>query len=85
MSDQVSQQPSFWRSRAGIAVIVLGAIALFLMIMEHRAHVLGLLPFLLLLACPATHLFMHRHHHHQGARGGQQGRDGEEVRHDQQR
>ena len=29
---------------------------------EHRAHVLGILPYLLLLACPLMHLFMHHGH-----------------------
>lgn len=38
------------------------AIAGFFLLTEHRAHVLGLLPFLLLLACPLLHLFHHRGH-----------------------
>jgi hypothetical protein len=32
------------------------------MLTEHRAHVLGALPFLLLLACPLLHLFHHGGH-----------------------
>ena len=43
------------------------AIAAFFLFAEHRAHLLGALPFLLLLACPLMHLFMHRGH---GAHGG---------------
>ncbi len=35
------------------------AIAAFFLFTEHRAHLLGALPFLLLLACPLMHLFMH--------------------------
>lgn len=31
---------------------------------EHRAHVAGALPYLLLLACPLLHLFHHGHGHH---------------------
>lgn len=31
---------------------------------EHRAHLLGALPYLLLLACPIIHLFMHRSNRH---------------------
>ncbi len=34
---------------------------------EHRAHVIAVLPYLLLAACPLMHLFMHHghgHHHH---------------------
>jgi hypothetical protein len=36
---------------------------------EHQAHILGVLPYLLLLACPFMHLFMHhgRGHHHNPA------------------
>lgn len=39
------------------------AIALFYLLSEHRAHFFGALPFLLLLACPLMHLFMHHGHH----------------------
>lgn len=35
-------------------------VALFFLWTEHRAHLLGALPFLLLLACPLMHLFRHR-------------------------
>lgn len=38
------------------------AIAVFLLLREHRAHFLGLLPYGLLLLCPLVHLFMHRGH-----------------------
>ncbi|MFC4160569.1 DUF2933 domain-containing protein [Chitinimonas lacunae] len=42
------------------------AIAAFLLLTEHMAHVLGALPYLLLVACPLMHVFMHRgHDHHQ--------------------
>ena len=49
---------------AGFAVV--GGILLFT---EHRAHVLGLLVWLPLLACPLMHVFMHHGghgHHHDG-------------------
>jgi len=44
-------------------------VAGFFLFTEHRAHVLGALPYLLLLACPLMHLFMHHGHghHHGGA------------------
>ena len=42
------------------------AIAAFYLITEHRAHTLGWLPWLLILACPVLHIFMHRKH---GAHG----------------
>ena len=38
------------------------AIAGFFLLTEHRAHLFGVLPFLLLLACPVLHFFMHRGH-----------------------
>jgi hypothetical protein len=41
------------------------AIAAYLLWTEHRAHVMGALPYLLLLACPIIHLLMHRSHGHQ--------------------
>lgn len=37
-------------------------IAGFLLFTEHRAHVLGVLIWLPLLACPLMHLFMHHGH-----------------------
>lgn len=40
------------------------ALAVFLLFTEHRAHVLGFLPWLILLACPLMHLFMHGGHDH---------------------
>lgn len=49
------------------------AIAAFFLLTEHRAHLFGALPFLLLLACPLMHLFMHRGH---GAHGSHDGNTG---------
>lgn len=41
---------------------------------EHRAHLLGLLPFALLLACPLMHVFMHHgHHRHRDERDHERG------------
>lgn len=54
--------PAFWRSRYGIGLFVFGAVAAYFLITEHRAHLFGALPFLLLLACPLVHMFMHRGH-----------------------
>jgi hypothetical protein len=39
------------------------AVAAFFLWTEHRAHVLGALPYLLLLACPLMHMFHHGHYH----------------------
>ena len=38
------------------------AIAAFFLFTEHSAHLLGILPYLFLLACPLMHLFMHHGH-----------------------
>lgn len=38
------------------------AIAAFFLWTEHRAHLLGALPYLLLALCPFMHFFMHRGH-----------------------
>ena len=65
---------AFWRSRYSVGLIVLGAIALYFLLAEHRAHVFFALPFLLLLACPLMHIFMHHGH---GGHGGS-----EDHRHD---
>jgi hypothetical protein len=44
------------------------AVAAFFLWTEHRAHVLGILPYLVFLACPLMHLFHHHGHgHHHGA------------------
>jgi hypothetical protein len=51
---------------------IFAAIALFYLLSEHRAHLFGALPYLLLLACPLMHFFMHGRHHH--------GHDDEETR-----
>ena len=50
------------RSRTGIVFLAFAAIAVFFLWQEHRAHLLGALPFILLLLCPLLHLFMHRGH-----------------------
>ncbi|MGY3616382.1 hypothetical protein ACVJGD_002578 [Bradyrhizobium sp. USDA 10063] len=56
------------KARAGIVLLAFLAIAFALLFTEHRAHVLGLLVWLPLLACPLMHLFMHHggHDHHSG-------------------
>lgn len=66
-------QSPFWRSAAGLAAIGFGAVAAFFLFTEHRAHMFGLLPYLLLLACPVMMLFMHHghndHEHHDDSPG----------------
>ena len=52
----------WWQSPFGIVLCVFLLIAGFFLLTEHRAHLLGILPYLLLLACPLMHLFMHHGH-----------------------
>ena len=40
------------------------AVAAFFLWTEHRAHLLGALPYLLILACPLMHFFHHGGHAH---------------------
>ncbi len=63
-------------SKTKWALIAFLAIAAYFLAMEHKAHLSGLLyylPYLLLLACPLLHLFMHGGH---GGHGGKGGHDG---------
>ena len=46
-------------------VVFLG-VAGFFLLAEHKAHVLGYLPFLIFLLCPLMHIFMHKGHAHHG-------------------
>ena len=63
-SQRAPEPASFWGSRFSIGLIVLGAVAAYFLLTEHRAHFFGALPFLLLLACPLMHFFMHGGHGH---------------------
>ena len=68
--DPDASPPPFWRSRWGLGWLVLAAVAGWFLWEEHRAHLLGALPYVLVLACPLMHLFMHRGHHGHHHRGG---------------
>ncbi|MBN9341497.1 MAG: hypothetical protein ABT02_10010 [Comamonadaceae bacterium SCN 68-20] len=61
--------PSFWSSRYAIGYVAIGAVAAYFLLTEHLAHVVGALPFLLLLACPLMHVFMHGSHGGHGHHG----------------
>jgi hypothetical protein len=57
------------KSKANIALIIFLLIGAFFLVTEHRAHLYGwwpYWPYLLLLACPLVHLFMHGGHGHGG-------------------
>jgi len=63
--------PSFWTTRYAIGLVVIGGVAAYFLLTEHLAHVVGVLPYLLLLACPLMHVFMHGGHGHQNQHPGQ--------------
>ena len=60
--DMPEHAPQASESRATWAFVAFLAIAGFFLT-EHRAHLWGVLPFLLLLACPLLHFFHHRDAH----------------------
>ena len=60
------------KSRAKWVFIGFALIAAYFLILEHKAHLSGYLqywPFLLLLACPLLHMFMHGGHGDHGGHG----------------
>ena len=61
------QPPRRSSSRSWIVFAVLAAVGAFFLLSEHRAHLFGALPYLLLALCPLMHLF-HGHGHHGGHR-----------------
>lgn len=61
------EAPDFWRTRYAVGFVVIGAVAGYYLLTEHLAHVVGALPYLLLLSCPLMHFFMHGKH---GGHGG---------------
>lgn len=52
------------------------AVAAYFLITEHRAHLFGVLPFLLIAACPLLHMFHHRGHQHGSDRGTDEEKNG---------
>lgn len=56
-------------SKSKIVLIGFLLIAAYFLFTEHRAHIIPFLPFLLILACPLMHIFMHGGH---GGHGGHQ-------------
>lgn len=59
--------PSFWKSPFGIVATSLAVAASAYLYLFHEDHVLALLPYVFLAACPLMHVFMHRGHGHGSA------------------
>ena len=68
---------SFWSSPKGFVAALFIASASYFLLIEHREHVFEWLPFLIILLCPAMHLFMHHGHggHSGSSNTGSAGRD----------
>jgi len=63
-SGQTNPKTAFLTSPAGLVFAGFLAIAGIFFWTEHRAHLLGALIWLPLLACPLMHIFMHHGHSH---------------------
>ena len=68
--DSTVKRASQFSLRYRTALLLFLAAAGFYAWTEHRAHLFGVLPYLILLLCPFIHLFMHRGHNHSGDRHG---------------
>lgn len=64
-------------SPTGLVTVCVLAILGFLVYEGHGAHLLGYAPYLLILACPLIHIFMHHghrnHHHHNNKESSSEG------------
>lgn len=69
--NSVPPPPGKYRFWIGVAVFL--AVALFLLWEEHKVHIMGAVPWLILALCPLMHVFMHGGHGRHG--GGKDGRD----------
>jgi hypothetical protein len=54
------RHPEPWKRYAALAVF--GSVASYFLLTEHYAHTMQALLWLLVIACPVMHLFMHRGH-----------------------
>ena len=62
MNTKTDCKMAWWRSRSGLTLLGFATVAGFFLLSEHRAHALGWLPWLVLLACLVMYFFMHGGH-----------------------
>ncbi len=67
--DRQQTRSSSFSPKMKLALAGFIAIAAFYLITEHRAHLFGVLPYLLILLCPLLHFFMHGRHGEHGEHG----------------
>lgn len=67
--ETATERPSFWKSPLGAVCTLVAIAASVYLWVAHKDHVLALLPYAFLAACPLMHMFMHQGHgpHHGGA------------------
>jgi hypothetical protein len=70
---------SWWRTPAGLMFLALLVAAMAFWATGHRAHIMVVVPYLVLMACPLMHLFHHRKHQ------GRYGHDAGDERHESAR
>lgn len=58
-ASHAARHPNWFRWCVAAALGILA----FYLFSEHRAHLFGALPYLLILACPLMHIFMHGSSH----------------------
>jgi hypothetical protein len=66
---------AWWKIRSNQALVAFPAIGGFFLWTEHQAHVIAVLPWVLIGGCLVMHLFMHGGHGHGGHGGGGHGDD----------
>lgn len=76
-SDHEGRPPDYHSARIGLVLVGFLIIGGALLFTEHRAHVLGILIWLPLLACLLMHMFMHGGHGGHGSHGSNEQRNRE--------
>lgn len=62
--DHHESTASFWKTPFGVVATLLAVAASTYLYVTHKDHVMALLPWAFLAACPLMHMFMHGGHGH---------------------